>query len=106
MPGGGGMTDQWRAEITMFEKHGGVLSKRIWLDASGKVCSDGSACVMTHGSARRVEISDIRAYADLVNACGSNEALALGRLKHGLPAQVKVVTADKLNGAHDVIART
>jgi RecA-family ATPase len=102
------MTDHWRAEITVFQKQGGVLSKRISLDASGKVCSDGSACLMTRGTARRVVISDIRAYAGLVNACGSHEALALGRLRADLASPVRVVTAAKLNGGGDpaTIART
>ncbi len=102
------MTEEWRAEITAFEKHGGVLSKRIWLDNNGKVVSDGSACVMTRGTARRVQISDIRAYQDVVNSCSPTEALALGKLRDGLPAKVRVVTADKLNGANDpaTIART
>jgi hypothetical protein len=98
---------EWRAEITVFHKSGGVLSKQIRLD-HGKVVSDGSACLMSNGAARRVDIADIHAYADLVNACASNEAIALGRLKEGVPAQARVVTADKLNGSNDLttIART
>jgi hypothetical protein len=98
----------WHAEITLFEKQGGALSKRIWLDPSGRVSSDGSACLMTQGTARRIEIADVRGYADLVNDCASNEALALGRLKDGLPQRVCVVTADKLNGGSEpaTIART
>src|SRR5262245_8292066 len=105
---GRGMTNEWHTEITVFEKHSGPLSKRIWLDASGKVCADGSECLMTRGYARRVEISDIRAYANQVNRCGPNEAFALGRLRADLPSHVRVVTAHELNGGteRDTIART
>ena len=58
-------------------------------------------------SARRVDITDIRAYADLINACPSNEAVALGRLKVGVQTPVRVTAAHELNG-HDqtTIART
>ena len=100
------MTDEWHTEITVFQKSGGVLSKKIRLD-HGKVVSDGSACVMSNGVARRVDITDIRAYADLINACPSNEAVALGRLKVGVQTPVRVTAAHELNG-HDqtTIART
>src|SRR5262245_46405055 len=106
---GRGMTNEWHTEITVFEKHSGTLSKRIWVDASGKVCTDASGCLMTRGYARRVEISDIRAYANQVNRCGPNEAFALGRLRADLPSRVRVVTAHELNGGTDpadTIART
>jgi hypothetical protein len=103
------MANEHLGEITVFRKTGGILSERIWLDDKGKVIKNGSACVMAHGIARRVEIPDVGAYASLINACPANEALALGRLKDGLPAEVKVVTADELNGGSDdptTIART
>jgi hypothetical protein len=102
------MSTEWCTEITVFAKRGGTMSKRIWLDDDGKVISDGSACAMAHGIARRVEIADIRTYADLINACRPNEAVALGRLKPGLPAEVNIVTANELNGGTDpkTVART
>jgi hypothetical protein len=101
------MNNEWCAEITVFQKHGGILSKRIWLDG-GKVVSDGSACLMSSGRARRAPITGIHAYADLVNSCAGNEAFALGRLIDNLPNDVRVVTAEELNGGHElgVIART
>jgi hypothetical protein len=101
---------EWRAEITVFQKSGGILSKHLWLNSStGKPISDGSACLMSTGTARRVEIINVAAFADLINRFGSDEALALGRLKDGLSSKVNVVTADKLNGAFadaNTIART
>ena len=42
--------------ITLFAKSGGPLTKRISLNEDGSLVSDGSACVMAHGTARRVSI--------------------------------------------------
>jgi hypothetical protein len=101
------VSNEWRAEITVFEKSGGPLTKRIAL-LDGKIVNDSSACRMANGHARRVKIDDIQALADLINSFNSSEAYALGRLKEGLPDQVRVVRADILNGADypSVIART
>jgi hypothetical protein len=42
-------------EITLIKKSGPnpVMSKRIFLDEQGKVCSDGSQCLMAQGTATR-----------------------------------------------------
>ena len=44
-----------RPEITLIKKRGPnpVMSKRIFLDEQGKVCSDGSQCLMAQGTATR-----------------------------------------------------
>ena len=96
-----------RIEVTIFQKSGGPLTKRITL-VNGKILSDGSDCLMANGTARRAEINGMPALADLINTFAPNEAYALGRLKDGLPDHVRVVPAAKLNGAKDpsVIART
>jgi hypothetical protein len=47
-------------EITLFEKFGGILSKRISLGADGKPVSDGDACEMWDGWAKRRTIGDQR----------------------------------------------
>jgi hypothetical protein len=98
--------NQRLAEITVFEKIGGVLSKRIWLDSEGKVCSDGSACVMTRGSALRLRIADVSELAAMIEKIRPNEALALGALRADLPEKVHIVTKSKLNGQPNTIART
>ena len=41
-------------EIVCLTKSNGPLTKRIRLDENGVLHSDGSACVMSHGGARRV----------------------------------------------------
>ncbi len=101
------MSNAGGVEVTLFTKSGGPLTKRISLGADGKVTSDGSACTMSKGTARRVKIADVGQFGRLVEAMTRNEAIALGTLRPGLPNQVKVVTKDKNNGsAVDVIART
>ena len=96
---------EWRAEITVFEKRNGPLTKHLEL-RDGKVVNDSGDCRMANGYARRVVIDNMQALADLINRFTSREAYALGRLKDGVPDRVEVVRADKLNGADpSVIAR-
>ncbi len=46
-------------ELTIFAKSGGPLTKRITLLPDGTLKSDGSACVMSFGQARRVAIESV-----------------------------------------------
>jgi hypothetical protein len=94
-------------EITLFTKDGGPLTKEISLDPDGKLVSDGSACVMSHGWARRVPLNSPQELADLTANLASHDAIALGPLRSNLPDAVEVVTKSKLGGAtrSDVIAR-
>lgn len=94
------------AEITVFEKTGGPLTKRLWLDASGKVCSDHSACVMTRGSAQRLRIADVGELTAMSEKVRPEEALALAALRADLPEKVHIVAKSKLNGQPNTIART
>jgi hypothetical protein len=98
---------EWRAEITVFEKSNGPLTKHIAL-CDGKIVNDSSACFMANGVARRVKIESVAAFAGLINNFASNQAYALGRLKNGVSDGARVVRRGKLNGAGDpsVIART
>jgi hypothetical protein len=98
------------AEITVFKKSGGPLTKRIHL-VDGKVSNDSSLCAMGSGDARRVRINlnAIASLAAIINGLGPREAYAIGRLREGLPDRVKIVVADKLaeaKGDPNVIART
>jgi hypothetical protein len=63
--------NECRVEITVFEKSGGPLIKRIAL-RDAKIVNDSSACRMANGVTRRVK-------ADLINNSASNQAYALGR---------------------------
>jgi hypothetical protein len=98
-------------EITTLAKAGGPLTKRISLVEDGSLHSDGSACVMSRGSARRIRFDGLATLAEHIAALDSNEAIALGTLRPDLPDQVEIVTKDKLakmNGAVQpgIIART
>ena len=96
------------AVITVFDKVGGPLTKRISLNKDGSVKSDGSACVMSRGRARRAKVADVHALAALIEQLTPTQAIALGVIRAGFPDQVKIVTKDKLNGVTkpNVIARS
>ncbi len=96
------------AEVTVFRKAHGVLTKKISLTADGSVQSDGNECVMSRGEAKRVRIIGVNALATLIKHLQSDQALALGRLRADLPDTVQVVTKSKLNGAAPpgIITRT
>jgi hypothetical protein len=92
------------AEITVFFKFGGSLTKCISLTADGSTKSDGSACVMAHGEARRCEIASVEQLAGLIKQLSPNQAIALGALRTGLPDEVQVVT--KKNSLMVLLTRT
>jgi hypothetical protein len=95
-------------ELTIFQKSGGALTKRISLGDDGAVVSDGSACLMTYGVARRFSFSFAQEFGERMARFEPNEALATGSLRPDLPDTVNVVTKRRLNGgAHPgVIARS
>jgi hypothetical protein len=96
-------------EITVFTKSGGPLTKRISLNGDGTVKSDGSACVMTRGRARRARLAGVHDLAELIDRLETNEAIALGRLRTDLADNVTITTkTNEINGheCRDIIART
>ena len=98
----------FRVKVTGFRKDNGPITKHIEL-VNGKIANDSSNCFMTSGAAWLVELDSATAIAAFINNHGPNEAYALGRIKDGHPARVRVVTAAKLNEAKGdpaVIART
>jgi hypothetical protein len=107
---GGEMSTQitpLKIEITGITKIGGPLTKRILLTDDGTPKSDGSACVMTTGTASRIAIPGIKKLADVIGNLRSDQAITLGALRPNLPDKVDVVTKSKLNGGGtNVIART
>jgi hypothetical protein len=94
------------AEITVFSNAAGPLTKQISLAADGSIKSDGSACLMSRGTAQRAQIADVGAFASLIESLEPNQAIALGRLHPDLPDDVQIVTKNKLNGQQNTIART
>ncbi len=83
------------AEITLFTKSSGILTKRISLTADGSAKSDGSACKMSQGAARRIEVAGVKQLVEVIDRVQPNQAIALGVLKPDLPEVVKVVTKKK-----------
>lgn len=102
---------QLNVEITKLKSSSGVLTKRISLGADGHLISDGSACVMGRGTAVRLHLTGMSAFADQIGNLQTNQAIALGALMPELPDEVNITTKDKLAGMNgsapaDLIART
>jgi hypothetical protein len=95
-------------EFTLLDKHDGELTKKIAIGPDGKPVSDGSACKMSRGSAHRVRIGGLDELAALIELLASNQAIALGALRDGLPDAVGILTKAKLakGAVKDTIART
>ena len=95
-------------ELVVFSKKGGPLTKRITLTADGKIASDGSACTMARGRAKRERIGCVGELAALIEDLTSEQAIALGALRDDLPDEISIVTkaalaSGPINGA---VART
>jgi hypothetical protein len=96
-------------EITLLVSTGGPLTKRIALNAAGEAVSSSDRCCLSSGYAYRVSVADADALARVFAGMTSEEALAMGELRDGLPDAVYVTTKSRLmNGtaATNIIART
>jgi hypothetical protein len=95
-------------EVAIIAKSGGPLTNRISLAADGSLTSDGSACVMSHGTAKRFTFAGVGQFATLIEHFAPHQAITLGGLRPDLPNEVSVITKRKLNGAQEseVMART
>jgi hypothetical protein len=84
------------------------LNSRLSLAQDGTNISDGSACVMSRGVARRERFPDIDHFADHIGRLAGNQAIALGMLRPGLPKVVEITTKRRINASapSHVIART
>jgi hypothetical protein len=94
-------------EIVCLTKSGGPLTKKIRLE-NGVLRSDGSACVMTRGGACRAPITCAGQLGTLIGSLRSDQAIALGSLRPGLPREVEVATKRAINGAArpEIISRS
>jgi hypothetical protein len=103
-PAGAGSTSG-QIELTLFVNAGNApLSKRIWVDGDGKV-QKRAAAEMVAGSAHRLRLT-VADLGRLIENMPAHHAIARGALRADLPNMVGVVTAERLNGAPNVIART
>src|SRR6516165_3793495 len=95
-------------EITLIKKSGPnpVMAKRIFLDEQGKVCSDGSQCLMAQGTATRATTETAADLAKHIMDCGAEQAIALGALRADLASPATITTLAKLKNDPDAIARS
>jgi hypothetical protein len=82
------------------------MSKRIFLDAQGKVCSDGSQCLMAQGTATRAAAETAADLAKHIMACGTEQAIALGALRADLANPAKITTLAKMKDNLGAITRS
>jgi hypothetical protein len=94
-------------EITVFTNKNGPLTKRIFLDANGTPVSDASACRMSRGKARRMQIDNVEELGRLIEKIEPDQAIALGALRADLPDEVGIIRKCDFNGQTrpDIIAR-
>jgi hypothetical protein len=97
-----------KPEITLIKKRGPnpVMSKRIFLDAQGKVCSDGAQCLMAQGIATRAVAETAADLAEQIMACGTGQAIALGALRADLANSAEITTPAKFKDKPDAITRS
>ena len=96
------------ALITLITKRDepSLMSKRISLDADGKLKSDGSACLMVTGTAERIPAETAGDLARIIGNCRSDQAIALGALKEELAASVAVTIPKRLDKHPGAITRS
>jgi hypothetical protein len=82
------------------------MSKRIFLDTQGKVCSDGSQCLIAQGTATRATAETAAELAQHITACRTDQAIALGALRADLPNPAKITTCVKLANNPGLITRS
>jgi hypothetical protein len=97
-----------KPEITLIQKSGpsAVVSKRIFLDEQGNVCSDGSQCLMAQGIATRATAETAVDLAKHITACGPDQAITLGALRPDLPNTAKITIPAKLKDDPGAITRS
>jgi hypothetical protein len=81
-------------EITLFEKAHGGLTKTIELK-DGQPISDSAECRMAAGTMSRLRLAALTEFANLIETLPSNQALALGAMRDGLPETAPLRTKDK-----------
>lgn len=98
------MNDGVTVELTELRKLSGILSKQISVGEDGKPRSDGSACRLTLGKARRKRMNGgdpAGALAGYLNEMDSKTALALGRITAPIEEECRVVSKKLLPEIED-----
>jgi hypothetical protein len=97
-----------RPEITLIKKTGAnkVISKRIFLDEQGRVCTDGSQCLMARGTATRAAVETASDLAKYIAGCGSDQAIVLGSLRSDVHSPATITVPSKLKEKPGAITRS
>lgn len=95
-----------RAEITIFSKECGPLTKKIEMVEDGIFRADGSECRMGSGTARRLVVAGADQLAQLIGGLAENQAIALGRLRADLPDKVRITTKGNSSAENGSVTRT
>jgi hypothetical protein len=94
-------------EVTLLEKHGGALTKRLSLDDDGSLITDSAQCRMYKGEASRLRFNSLEGFAKMLTKLSPNQAITLGRLLADLPDTVRIATKKALaNGTSDAYPRS
>jgi hypothetical protein len=95
-------------QVTLIKKCGPnpLISKQIYLDEQGALRIDGSQCVMIQGTAERAAAATASDLAKIISDCSSDEAIALGSLKDGLPNSVPITVPRKIKDNPGAITRS
>jgi DNA polymerase len=102
------VTDPAIAQITVFGKVGGPLTKSFTLGPNGELISDSNHCRMSRGVAVRQNIKGAHDFGALIRQMKSEYAIAIGSLKPDLAWQVNITTKGRLdaNSSLDEVARS
>lgn len=88
------------AEITVFAKSDGRLTKTISLGKDGKPDANAHDCRMSAGTARRAAAPDAESLAAILNGLRDNEAIGLGSIREDMPDQVMIVNKARADGVN------
>jgi hypothetical protein len=106
--GGAARVGDVTPQITLIKKCGPnpLMSKKIFLDEKGALRIDGSQCVMIQGTAERAPAATASDLAEIISDCSSDQAIALGSLKDGLPNSVPITVPRKIKDNPGAITRS
>jgi hypothetical protein len=92
-------------EITLLEKRGGPLSKRIKLGDDGQLHCDSSHCSMGKGNASRFRFDTAAELGGRIGGALPNQAFALGTMVEGVADTARIVTKAELQAKSNGVAR-
>lgn len=96
----------FEVEITRISKRNGQVTKHIHSRPDGGFANDSNQCRIGVGNAVRLPITSLGQLAAALRDVPSNTAIALGRLRPGLPDSVGIAAEDRLSEFPGSVARS